>query len=257
MKKHIKILALVVLAIFTISCSLTDLVNKAKPTEEEPTERPTRTPRATKTPEPIFTEAPTEEPIDEPMMDLFLFDDFSSSDNYDWPLGYYPGNYADATYEIANGVYSWEVNSHDSANKRVWLSFDPFTDFDVSVDARQTTDNYSDCDYGLMFRQTDGSRLLSFTISNDEYDVYSYSEDEGWVEIVPYTYSEYIYPDGFNNLRVTAVDGYYTFYVNYVTVADFYDYSIYEGDLGLNVDIIPAAALNCNFEFDNYMLMVP
>ena len=256
MKKHLRILALVVLAIFTISCSLTDLVTKVKPTEEEPTERPTRTPRATKTP----TEAPTQEPTEAPTEalsgELFLFDDFSST-YYDWPIGDYPGTYADATYDISNGVYSWVVNSHDSANERVWLSFDPFTDFDVSVDARQTTDNYSDCDYGLMYRQTDGERLLSFTISNDQYDVYSYSEADGWVEIVPYTYSEYIYPDGFNNLRVTAVDGYYTFYVNYMPVADFYDYSVTEGDLGLNVDIIPAAALNCNFEFDNYMISIP
>jgi hypothetical protein len=181
-------------------------------------------------------------------------DDFSSDQQY-WVTGTYPGEYADTIYTIDAGVYSWTVSSHKTASERVWPQMDTVNDFTVSVDAKQSSSNADDCDYGLMFRQDDGT-LLSFALSDLQYSVYSFDKTNGWIKIIPETTSNDIMPGSYNRLVVTRVNDHYTFYANGTELTNL-DYStISSGIPGLNIDVFDANK-TCTFEYDNFKVTVP
>lgn len=252
-KKYLRFVIIALVVSLLLSCQALSFLQKAEPTEEEEvataTRRPTRTSvPPTSTPEPIITEAPVD--------DYFVYyDDFGYDQGY-WALGYYPGDYADANYAIEDNVYKWSVYSHQTANERAWPGIDSLTDFSVIVDAMQTTSNADDCDYGLIYRRESDGKLLSFTVSNVDYSVYSYSDEEGWVEIIPWTSSSAVIPGAYNQMGVVRMGDTYSFFVNGEELTTF-DYSgIYSGQVGLNIDVF-SENITCEFEFDNFAVALP
>jgi hypothetical protein len=259
-KKYWSLIVIIGLICFSISCQFLSLKKTASPTATEKvssTSRPTRTPKATKTAVPLETLEPTiatEVPSGSDGNVIF-FDDFSSDINV-WPVGNYPGDYADSTYTIESGVYKWSVVSHDTANERVWQDLDPLVNFTVTVDAKQTTSNADDCDYGIIYRQSGDGTLLSFTVSNVDYSVYSYSDADGWVEIIPFTSSSAVMPGAYNQLKVVGSNGYYEFYANDQYLTSLNSSLLTDGQLGMNVDAF-SGGLTCEFEFDNFSIATP
>ncbi len=205
-----------------------------------------------KTPTPVYVVATAQEPTLAP---VFFYDDFSKDQN-SWAVGDFPGEYADITYKIENGLYVWTVKSHKLANERTWPEIDAIGDFTVTVDARQTSNNADDCDYGLIYRDPTDKSLLSFTVSNQQYSVYSYSTEENWIEIIPWADSSAINPGEFNQLKVVNSNGDFTFYSNDQKLTSFNYSKISQGQLGLNVDVFPENA-TCGFEFDNFKVIKP
>jgi len=142
------------------------------------------------------------------------------------------------------------------ANERTWPEIDSLQDFTITVDARQTSNNPDECDYGILYREPTDKSLLSFTVSNKQFSVYSYNETDHWVEVIPWTDSNAIAPGEFNHMKVKASNGEYTFFVNDQELTKFNYSKISEGQLGLNIDVFPADT-TCAFEFDNFQVTTP
>jgi hypothetical protein len=206
----------------------------------------------TKTSTPVYVVATAQEPTSNPI----LFSDDFSTDQNSWATGDFPGEFADSNYQIKNGLYVWTVKSHKIANERTWPEIDALSDFSVTVDARQTSDNADDCDYGILYRDPTDKSLLSFTVSNQQYSVYSYDVTNDWVEVIPWTDSSAIVPGEFNLLKVKASNGEYSFSANDQELTTFNYSKISAGQLGLNIDVFPADT-TCEFEFDNFQVTAP
>ncbi len=246
-KKYLTLLVIISIVIFSISCQVLSFLQKATPTPTEvpatATPRPTRTPLPTKTPEPTATSEMV-------VFDDFFYDDFSY-DSGAWPMGYYPGDFGNVTYEIKDGVFEWTLESIDGVNQRAWPDFGSVMNFNAIVDGRQTQGDLDECDYGILYRQDSDKTFLSFTVSNQDFSIYSHTEADGWVEMVPWTNSNDIFPNSFNKLEVVR-DGFnYTFYINdrYMADVDFFDIS--DAQVGLNADVFDGG-YTCVFEFDNF-----
>jgi hypothetical protein len=205
-----------------------------------------------KTPTPVYLVATAQQPTSIP---AFFSDDFSTDQN-SWAIGDFPGEFADSNYQIKNGLYVWTIKSHKIANERTWPEMDALSDFTVTVDARQKSDNVDECDYGILYRDPTDKSLLSFTVSNQQFSVYSYNETDNWVEVIPWTDSTAIAPGEFNQMKVTASNGEYSFMVNDQELTTFNYSKISTGQLGLNVDVFPADT-TCEFEFDNFQVTTP
>lgn len=186
---------------------------------------------------------------------VLFYDDFSKDQN-NWAMGEFTGDYADILYQIESGIYKWTVKSHQIANERTWPELDAMGDFVVTVDARQTSSNVDECDYGIIYRDPTDKSLLSFTLSNQQFSVYSYSVQDEWIEIIPWTDSSAINPGEFNHMKVTRSDDTFTLYNNDQELVSFEYSQIAEGQLGLNADVFPAD-VTCVFEFDNFQVTKP
>lgn len=245
--KYFRILILVCFVCFLLSCQLLSKSETPTPiyvvvTAQEPTNTPI--PMKTQAPEPESAEG-----------SIVFEDDFSSVQN-NWLIGEIPGEYADVDYQIINGRYEWTVKSHKLANQRVWPDIPLLSDFTVTVDARQKSNNPDDCDYGILYRDPTNQSFLTFKLSNNYFTVNSYSEAEDWIEIIPWTDSNAIAQGDINKMKVTKSNDEYVFYVNDQQLTKITYTKMKEGQLGLDVDVFPPDT-TCVFEFDNFIVTSP
>ncbi len=187
--------------------------------------------------------------------DYVINDEFKSNKN-NWIEGDYSGDYADANYQIANGVYAWTVYSNDVANVTSWPDMDFVGDFTATVKAKQTSDNYDDADFGLIYIVPDSNHFLSFTISNQDYSVYVFEEATSWTELVGWSHSDALLPGEFNDLIVTRSGDDFVFSANGQELCTITYSAISQGVLGLNVDIFPVGVTG-TFEFDDFTVTTP
>jgi hypothetical protein len=235
---------------FSISCQVLDLVKSSIPTT---TPGEDFDPVGDLVDSIIATTAPIESA--ESAENLVFSDNFGNNQN-NWVLGEYSGDYADANYQIVDGVYKWTVTSIQVANVTSWPTMNNVSDFTATVTARQTGDNPDDTDYGLIYVVPEDNHFLSFTLSNQDFSVYVFDEENSWVEIAPWTHSDAILAGEFNEISVTRSGDLFTFKVNGQELTTITYADIPEGILGLNVDIFPIDVTG-TFEFDDFEVTNP
>jgi hypothetical protein len=202
--------------------------------------------------EQVSTPIPTETEL--PPIPLPFYEDFSSDIN-GWPTGVDKKEFVDVTYQITNGVYRWTTNSKKDADLRTWLDLTPVKNFTAIVDSRQVSGNPEACDFGLVYRGTDGEAFLTFSISDSNFSIYEYTKTGGWKELIPWTSNESILPNVVNQLKVVSENGNFTFFANDALLADVTNSTITEGQVGLTID--QDQGNQAVYEFDNFSVTTP
>lgn len=248
--KSLLILVVTFLICFSISCQVVDMVKSFIPATDSSGDFD---PVGDLIDSVISTAAPDENI--ESAANVVFSDRFTSNQN-NWVLGEYSGEYADANYQIVDGVYRWTATSIKVANVTSWPTMDMVRDFTATVKARQMGDNPDDTDYGLIYVVPDDNHFLSFTLSNQDYSIYVFDEVNSWVEITPWTHSDAILSGEFNEITVTRTGYDFTLTVNGQELTTITYADIPEGILGLNVDIFPVG-ITGTFEFDDFQVTSP
>jgi hypothetical protein len=103
-----------------------------------------------------------------------------------------------------NGRYIWDATAKQGFVWRIWPQSDVVSDFYLAVDAQNLSDNL-DAQYGLIFRNDGDSYYYLEVRDTQHFRVFSYIDNE-WIELIPYTYTDAIYPGETNRLEIVAKD---------------------------------------------------
>jgi len=180
---------------------------------------------------------------------ILFEDDFSSDEN-----GWYTGEDQDdlGYFEagINDGIYRLYINSDtEDGNFGVVEPLDQyFDDFVYTVDAVYLEHN-GDFTYGIFFRSDSEDNYYQFELDSDGFDV-GLSTGGDWKDLVEYTESSAINPEGPNQLMVKAVGPSLSFYINDEEVATIEDDTLQEGSIGLVVGLFNADS-EMYVEFDD------
>ena len=231
------------------------------PGDSEPVATDTPTPREVE-PEPDPTADMELEPEEEENAylaqsgDILFEDDFSNNNNA-WPeeyledeLGFYESFLDDG------GKYVVAVGSDTDDGHVVWFTpdMDDVSDFVLSVEAIAETDSESYL-YGIVFRSNDEGAYF-FEIDFEGFSVTTIDTNDEWTELIEYTFSDAVIPNGVNELQVEAIGPQLTFFINGEQVASIEDDTFTTGTVGVVADVF-----NINDElevvFDNLLVTAP
>ena len=216
------------------------------------TARPTRTPAAEATEEPI---PPTEEPSTGGL--AFLEDDFSTTDEA-WP---------DQETASKSGKYAYIEDAyqiHVYVNERIiWTSTnETYSDVDAQIDVKMVSGDPTNA-AGLVLReQIDGDASGSLYVyqidgqGNIAFRRYD-KQTEEWTNLVDWKFSS-VANDGIgatNRLRVVAVGSNFTFYLNGEKVATYNDDTYANGAVGFGASTFDNG--DTLTEFDNLRMAYP
>jgi hypothetical protein len=182
---------------------------------------------------------------------VVLSDTFDDNTNA-WIVGQQTGEYADATFTIANGVYRWEATSHQGF---IWW-YHPFissvTDFYMRMDFRQVS-GPSDAYVGLIMGLDENDNYYVFSLRNTgDYAFDEYYNGE-WHTYIGWTSSPIYYASETNRMEVFSEAGHASLFLNGAWVADYEDQVIPSGLCGLAAGI-ETAGESAVWEFDNFVV---
>jgi len=140
---------------------------------------------------------------------VVLYDTFDDNQN-DWIDGEIDDEYSTIQVTI-DGVYKWEVTAKQGFAWRVWPESDMTSDFYLAVDAQNLGDN-TEAQYGLIFRENDDAYFYWEIIDTQYFRFFSYQND--WIELIPSTFTDAIYPGAINHLEVVAENDEFQFWIN-------------------------------------------
>ncbi|HSG45022.1 MAG TPA: hypothetical protein VLA72_17885 [Anaerolineales bacterium] len=222
------------------------------------TKVPTPTPNWTATQKVIETTA-TAHAIQSTIADAsnnwnaLLSEPFNNNDN-NWETELSESEWNEIYRKIDNGKYTWDATAKKGFISWIDANTISTTDFYLTVEAKQL-DGTTSSDYGLIFRQDIGSNFYYFGIGDDSFFV-GLSYNNEWLNIIDWTTSNAISPNGSNRLTVIASGSHFIFLINDQFAGEAIDNHIPKGTVGLAV-VIHTANQQANFEFDNFELRVP
>lgn len=255
-------------AFFYFKPDVNALVSEYFPTTTlTPSLTPTPTPTATVTLTPTFTPTPnltaTQQALDVTSTvaaiqststqiagkwRVVFADKFDSNKNH-WEVGPSDDQYASITHTVANGVYTWDVTSHQDFIGWNRINKTTYTDFSFSADVKQTVESGSS-DAGLVFREDPNGNFYYFGVTNDQqYLLAVYNKGE-WSNLVDWTQSDALLIDQPNRLTVIAQGNHFVLYINGQYVNEASDDKIKKGLNGLAVELSPENS-HAVYEFDN------
>jgi hypothetical protein len=177
------------------------------------------------------------------------------SDTFDenlhaWVVGQETGEYADATFTIANGVYRWEATPHQGF---IWWNtpeISTVADFYMSADLRQVS-GPKEAYMGLVMALTDDDNFYVFSLrSTGEYSLDRFLNGQ-WHSLIQWTPLTVFLADETKHVEVVAEAGYISLFVNGTWLVDYEVQTLPTGQCGLAVgmdDVGESAA----WEFENF-----
>jgi hypothetical protein len=166
-----------------------------------------------------------------------LFDGFTSNDN-NWLIGTQSSEYFDPLSRIiADGRYRWDAQiSRDSSISRVWLGEYKVSDFQLSVNCKHILGNRANSAWGVIFRFQDTQNYYWFRMTDTKFFAVSVAEEGHWRDVVEWTRTETIKPNGVNQLEVIARESHFVFLINGQIVSEAEDSRFGQGLVGLAVE---------------------
>lgn len=166
-----------------------------------------------------------------------LFDAFTSNDN-NWLLGSTSSEYFDPlSRTIAEGRYRWEalVNKPSSISK-VWLGEYKLADVHLIANCKHILGSRANSAWGVIFRVLDNLNYYWFRITDTKFFAVSYTKDGQWSDLVEWTRTDTIKPNGVNQLEVIAQGSHFIFLINGQIVREVDDHHFAQGFIGLAVE---------------------
>jgi hypothetical protein len=166
-----------------------------------------------------------------------LFDSFTSNDN-NWLVGTQPSEYFDPLNRvIVDGRYHWEAElSRPSSISPAWLMGYPVSDFHLIVNCKHIRGSKTGSGRGVIFRIQDNQSHYSFRMTDSQSFAVSVQKEGQWSNLVDWTRTEAIKPNGVNQLEVLARGTYFTFTINGQVVGEIDDDHFSQGLVGLAIE---------------------
>ena len=173
-----------------------------------------------------------------PHWTTLLYDNFTSNEDNYWLVGSSTSEYFDPVNRaIADGRYHWEatVRKANSISK-VWLGDYRVSDFHVTVNSKHIVGTRANSAWGVVFRLQDNQNYHWFRMTDSKFFSVSVSKDSQWTDIVDWTRTETIKPNGVNQLEVIARAGHFVFLINGQIVSESHGDGAGQGLIGLAVE---------------------
>lgn len=167
-----------------------------------------------------------------------LFDNFTSNEDNNWLVGSQSSEYFDPVNRvIADGRYHWDakVNRANSISK-VWLGDYQISDFHLIVNSKHILGTRANSAWGLVFRLQDNYNYYWYRMTDSKYFGVSLAEDGQWRDLVEWTRTEAIKPNGVNQLEVIAREEHFIFVINGQIVSEIDDERFGQGLVGLAIE---------------------
>jgi hypothetical protein len=167
-----------------------------------------------------------------------LYDNFSANEDNHWSVGSQSSEYFDPVNRvIADGRYRWEaaVKKANSISK-VWLADYQVSDFHLIVNSKHIAGIRANSAWGVIFRLQDNYNYYWFRITDSKYFGVSVAEDGQWRDLVEWTRTDAIKPNGVNQLEVLAREAHFIFLINGQLVSEVDDERFDQGLVGLAIE---------------------
>ncbi|MFT3895247.1 MAG: DUF1080 domain-containing protein [Anaerolineales bacterium] len=184
---------------------------------------------------------------------VVMTDPFDSNKNK-WTNEASDDEFANVNYQVVDGVYRWDVTTHKSFIGWVRAGKKTYSDFSVSVDARQVS-GPDNADFGVVFREDEDGNFYYFGINNQgQYALYEYAGE--WNTLIDWTDSDLINAGETNRITVIAQGTEFTFFINDQYLTSIIDEHISKGSIALSIEMAQENDEGV-FEFDNFELRTP
>jgi hypothetical protein len=166
-----------------------------------------------------------------------LFDNFASNDN-NWLVGNYPSQYfATLNQVIADGRYRWEAEvSLASTITTAWLNGYQVSDFHLIVNSKHISGSRAGSSCGALFRIQDNHNFYWFHVADSQFFAVSVQKEGHWLNIVDWTRTNTIKPNGVNQVEVIARKRHFIFLINGQIVSEVDDDHFSQGLVGLAIE---------------------
>jgi predicted RNA-binding Zn-ribbon protein involved in translation (DUF1610 family) len=166
-----------------------------------------------------------------------LFDGFTSNDN-NWLVGTQTSEYFDPVNRmIADGRYRWEAKiSRANSISKVWLGEYKVSDFHLIANAKHIAGSRAGSAWGVIFRVLDNQNYYWFRMTDTRFFAVSVAEDGQWRDVVAWTRTEAIKPNGVNQLEVIAQETHFIFLINGQIVSEADEGHFHQGLVGLAIE---------------------
>jgi len=166
-----------------------------------------------------------------------LFDNFASNEN-NWLAGNQPSKYFAALNQvIADGRYRWEAQvTIPNSMTTAWLMGYPVSDFHLVVNCKHISGSKAGSGWGVIFRVQDNQNYYWFRMTDSQFFGVSVQKDSQWQNLVDWTRTDTIKPNGVNQLEVIARGAHFTFLINGQIVNEVDDSHFSQGLVGLAIE---------------------
>jgi hypothetical protein len=187
-----------------------------------------------------------------------LFENFTSNEDNHWLVGSQTSEYFDPVNRIiADGRYHWEakVNKANSISK-VWLGDFRVSDFHLLVNSKHILGTRANSAWGVIFRVQDNQNYYWFRMTDSKFFAVSVAENGQWRDVVGWTRTESIKPNGVNQLEVIGRNTHFVFLINGHILREADDEQFTEGLVGLAIEGYTQGE-NVVFDFLDFTLRAP
>lgn len=187
---------------------------------------------------------------------LLYEQDFAESDGH-WLEGEEDQAWGVINREISAGEYVWTLDYLDDSSFWSWPgSLRDLSDFYVSVEADQTTEDWDLTSYGFNFRMVNGSHMYTFEVSETgEFGFWKRVNDE-WEDIIAWQDTDLVRRGGVNKLAVRAEGNHFVLLINDRVAAQAYDSTFTQGRVGLTASGFQNG-VTTTIAFDNFVVYAP
>lgn len=170
--------------------------------------------------------------------DTLLFDNFLSNEDNNWLVGSQSSEYFEPMNRvIADGRYRWEANvSRANSISKVWLGDYQVSDFHLIVNSKHILGTRANSAWGVIFRLQDNYNYYWFRMTDSKFFGVAVAEAGQWRDLVQWTRTEAIKPNGVNQLEVIARGAHFVFLINGQIVSEADDDRFAQGLVGVAIE---------------------
>ena len=183
-----------------------------------------------------------------------LYDNFVSRDN-NWLVRNQTSEYfAPLNQVIEDGRYRWDATvGRASSISTAWLEGYRVSDFHLSVNCKHISGSRSGSGWGVIFRVQDNRNYYWFRMTDSQFFAISMIKDGTWLNLVEWTRTDTIKPNGVNQLEVIGREAQFVCLINgqIVSEVEYGDFS--EGLAGIAIEGY-AAGEKTTFDFLDFTL---
>jgi predicted RNA-binding Zn-ribbon protein involved in translation (DUF1610 family) len=186
-----------------------------------------------------------------------LFDSFTSNDN-NWLVGNQTGEYfATLNQVIAEGRYRWEAEvGRPSSISPAWLMGYEVSDFHLVVNCKHISGSKAGSAWGVIFRVQDNQNYYWFRMTDSQSFAVSVQKEGQWLNVVDWTRTNTIKPNGVNQVEVIARETHFIFLINGQMVKEVDDGHLSQGLVGLAIEGYTPGE-KTTFDFMDLILRAP
>lgn len=173
-----------------------------------------------------------------PHWTTLLYDNFGSNEDNYWLVGSHTSEYFDPVNRvIADGRYRWEATVHKANSiTKVWLGDYEVTNFHLIVNSKHIVGTRANSAWGVIFRLQDNQNFHWFRMTDSKFFSVSVAKDNQWTDLVNWTRTETIKPNGVNQLEIIAREGHFVFLINGQIVSESHGDDLGRGLVGLAIE---------------------